>query len=307
METERYVLVSGCMRSGTTLTAGWLGAALAPARLALRESGIPNFAHSMLSALAFHQRDHVFAYAYPEGSPERARMIERLRAAVLGMYADKGWRPGAWIVDKAPYALSDAARFYDHLAELLPGLRHVHLVRDPWEVIASMRARSWGRGPFPRDPHVSPMPFQLETELENLFGDEVPDVPGEPAIATGPRHRSLEQCCLHYNLALRGFLESQTSHDALVIDYQHLVHVEAVRRCVSEFLGTELREGYAFRRRASAPAFEPVEREEIETRLWPETLERRAALRERSLQALAPHLEQGTASHALRSAEGVRP
>ena len=45
METRRFVLVTGCMRSGTTLTAGWLGAAIAPPRVALRESGIPNFAN----------------------------------------------------------------------------------------------------------------------------------------------------------------------------------------------------------------------------------------------------------------------
>ena len=55
MDTPRYVLVSGCMRSGTTLTTGWLGAAIAPPRVALRESGIPNFAHSTVSVLDFQR------------------------------------------------------------------------------------------------------------------------------------------------------------------------------------------------------------------------------------------------------------
>lgn len=281
------------MRSGTTLTSAWLGSAVGPPHIGLRESGIPNFAHSMLSVLDFHQRDHVFAYAYPQGSPDRLRMVERLRSAILGMYADKGWRRGSWIIDKAPYALSDAARFYDHLADLLPGLRLIHLVRDPYEVVASMRARSWGRGPFPRDPHISPLPFQLETELENLIGDLPPEAAGEPEHATGPRRRSIELCCLHYNLALRGFCEAAASADALVLDYGHLPQTEAVRRCVARFLGCDLRESYAFEARARPSGLSEEDRAQIDARLWPETLERRRQLLARSERALQPFQRSG--------------
>lgn len=286
MESPPFVLVSGCMRSGTTLTSGWLGTALGPAHLGLRESGIPNFAHSMRSVFDFHQRDHAFAYGYPEGTPERARMLARMRDLLVGMYADKGWRPGAWILDKAPYALSDGARFYDGMAELFPSLRLIHLVRDPYEVVASMRARTWGRGPFPRDPHISPLPFHLESELENRIGDLPADSAERPLEA--PRKRSIELCCLHYNLALRGFCESTASAAALVLDYDHLVHREAVRRAVAAFLGCEIRERYAFERRARA-ALDPADRARIDALLWPETIERRRQLAARSERALRPH------------------
>lgn len=302
MEGERFVLVTGCMRSGTTLTSAWLGATLAAPHVALRESGIPNFMHSLLSAMAFHQRDHAFAYRYPAGSSRR-RQIERIRDLVLGMYADLGWPSHGWIVDKVPYALSDAARFYGHLSEVFPRLRHVHLVRDPYEVIASMRARTWGRPPFPRDPHISPLPFQLETELENLIGDEPAEGPGEPGRMTSPRRRSLEQCCLHYELALRGFMESESSADALVLDYGLLRQADAVRRCVSDYLGTELREAFSFRERRDAPGLTAGERETVDALLSPETRERREALAERALRSLRPFLSSARQA----STTAVRP
>ncbi len=284
-----FALVGGCMRSGTTFTAGWLGRAIRGPKLAVRESHIPNFAHGTLTLLDFHQRDHEFGFRYPEDSPERARMVARLREAILGMYADKGWRPGSLILDKVPYALSDAASFYDHLAELFPDLRLIYLVRDPLEVIASMRARTWGRGPWPRTPLIAPVNLHLRTELENVIGDIPPDAPGEPAIATGPRRRSIEQCCLHYELALEGFLAARASQDALVVWYADLAHGDACRRMIGEFLGREVGRGEAFAPKTGPVRLSAEEQQEIGERLGNETLDRVAELRERARRSLDRH------------------
>lgn len=259
-EEMMFVFVTGCMRTGTSLLANWLGAALPGPTVALRETQVTTLGHQMMTVLELNQRQHSFGFSVAPESPLRNRVVESIRQALRSIYASYGVSSDHNLVDKQPYALSDAAAYYDHLYELFPDVRVIATIRAPEPTVRSMQGRLWGRGPWPKAPLISPVYANL-TDLENLLGDLNPD--GSPAKgpAAGKRAWSVKKSCLHYELAVTGLAQSQVGKRGFIIDYDSLGAPNA-SRAIADYLGTELKGTIPFTPKAK-PSIDPKLQEEI--------------------------------------------
>lgn len=234
------LFVTGCMRSGTTMMARWIEEA-APV-FATRESAILLVNHWCLGAARFQSRVGEFKPLYVEAFDQ---LVHRL-------YRQIGWDGQAVVADKHPYALSDLPLFLEHLNLMFDrqttanSVVIVYMIRNPFDVIASMRSRTWGdvRGSVlnPSDAYrywdeqdinnyLSPLSFRLDP-LENLVGDEYAD--------RGTHGRwSLKKCCLHWANTLR-VLDVPGHEHYLFVDYDRLAEADyarQVRRAIEQRRG----------------------------------------------------------------------
>ena len=242
------------MRSGTTLVARWLGEALPGPTTALRETGIALVGHQFLTVLEYNQRSHEFGFQIPGGSTLRTEAVRGVAGVLESLYRDRGHRPGNHLVDKQPYALGDTVEFYDHLYELFPDVRIIATVRTPEPTIASMRRRTWGRGPWPRPALISPVTPLLSLD-ENVMGDlNLDGSPAESGPADEERRWSLAKACLHYSRAVLGLAASVVPQRGLVLEYDRLGD-PATREAVEDFLSTRLERPVPYEPSNARPEF----------------------------------------------------
>ncbi len=141
------VFVVGSPRSGTT----WLQRLLAahPAVRTGQESNI--FSLYVAPQLARWRREQQRQGESPDfrggiglgGYFDDGAFLDVLRFYVVKMLEATGLQDGELFLEKSP----SHALVMREIAEVLPETRFVHIVRDPWDVVASMLAasRSWGR------------------------------------------------------------------------------------------------------------------------------------------------------------------
>ncbi len=269
MSTDKveFLFITGLPRSGTTLMMDWLKEAIPGEKLWLRESGVPNLAHQILSAFEFERRNHPWGFDLVEDSAKRAEVMARARDLILALYRTYGWREGMRIVDKEPYFAPDGFVFVSHLQELFSQLKTVCMLRNFESTISSMLRRTWGRGPFPRPNRISPFSYQF-SNLDNCIADMLPA--GADAVTINQAaHWSLRKCCASYGNAVTNIHDLvRSGQRVLVLNYENLAEPEKVRALLGSFIGIELTGVYQFAERSRAKEFDEEERAVVQKELY---------------------------------------
>ncbi len=219
------------------MMADWLAKGL-PDAFSTRESGFILAAHWTLSCLRFSSRLTDF----------KDLLVEHTRTMCERLYQAGGWDCRQWIVDKTNYSQSDIRTYHEHL-DLLFGatLMRIYMLRHPYEVIDSMRKRTWGEGrgsilhptrlnhywdPSDINNFLSPVSFKLDP-IENMVGDK-------QAIAGRQGIWSLNKCCAHFRAAMLGIESLVCNNRTLIVDYNQLhqpAYREFVQRWIEEKIG----------------------------------------------------------------------
>jgi hypothetical protein len=262
-----FLWVTGPPRTGTTMMMDWLNQSIAGEKLWLRESGVPNLAHHILSALEFERRDHPWGFDLVQNSACRAVMVQQVRHLILKLYGTYGWRLGMKIIDKEPYFAPDGLSFFLHLRELFPEMKTLCMLRNFMGVINSMLRRSWGRGPFPRPNRISPFSYQF-CNLDNCVGDLLPG--GADAVTVyEPVRWSVRRCCVSYRNAINNVYDLVTGgHPVLLLNYEDLAESDKVIRILGKFTGLEFTCRYKFAECSQPKGFDAGESAVIQEELY---------------------------------------
>lgn len=215
----KLIFIIGSPRTGTTLMAKWLKES-SKDTFCTRESGIQLVAHWCLSSIRFLSRMTDF----------KDMFVRQIKNMVHQFYREIGWDGKTTIVDKQPYAFSDNSYFYEHLNLIFEEkLFVIYLFRNPFDVINSMRNRTFGevRGSVlnPNKKYtywdskdinnfMAPISYRF-SHLENIVGDIKAERGAEGVW-------SLEKCCLHYKNAINVLDEITKFKNILIVDYDLL-------------------------------------------------------------------------------------